>query len=736
MHCASCAVNIEAAVKKLPGVRSVAVNYANEKAYLELENAAASLPKVKHAIHDLGYKAMEHDDASPEHDHAHHAALKAGETRQMRRRFWTALILGLPIIYVSMGGMIGLPMPPISERLNATIQAFLAAGVISAGFFLWRSGARGLIKLRPNMDSLVFIGTAAAYLYSLVVLIRDLASSQETVGSLYFESAIFIFIFILLGKYLEAITKGRTSEAIHKLAGLGAKEATLVRDGKEIKVPIDHVIVGDFIRVKPGEKIPVDGIITEGYSAIDEQAITGESIPVEKKAGDPVIGATMNKTGSFVFRATKVGQDTMLAQIVKVVEAAMGSKAPIQLLADTVSLYFVPAVIGIAIIALVVWLLIGYTFTFALTVFVAVLIIACPCALGLATPTAVMMGSGIAARKGILIKNGKALEIARKITLVVFDKTGTLTQGEPIVTEVRAFVPALDEDGVLALAASVEKQSEHPLAQAIIRQAEQKNISLPSMSKFRAEPGRGVIAEIEGDMVLIGTRKLMNEFGVSLPAGALDQIDLFERNGKTVMLVGRTKTLVGCIAVADVAKTHSRAAVETLHRLGKKVAMITGDNKRVGEAVAGQLGIDRVLAEVLPQEKAAEIKKLQSGGELVAMVGDGINDAPALAQADLGIALGSGTDIAMETGDVVLIKNDLRDVVSAIRISQFTLRKIKQNLFWAFIYNIIGIPVAAGVFYPVTGWLLSPTIAAAAMAFSSVSVVLNSLLMKRSQASR
>jgi Cu+-exporting ATPase len=554
---------------------------------------------------------------------------------------------------------------------------------------------------------------------------------------LYFESAAFILIFISLGKYLEAVTKGKTSQAIKKLMGLQPKTAIIIKDGGELEIPIDEVKAGDIVLVKPGEKIPVDGIVVDGYSGVDEKAITGESMPVEKKKGDTVIGATINKTGVLKFEATKVGSQTMLAQIIKIVEDAMGFKAPIQLLADKVSFYFVPTVFGIAFLAGILWLLLGYPFSFALTIFVAVLIIACPCALGLATPTAVMMGTGLAAEKGILIKSSKALEIARSINMVVFDKTGTLTKGEPVVTDIisvgEAKPASVKEVGlasrVLEIAGSIEKNSEHPLAQAIVNKAKENKLALSEVEGFEAVPGGGVKADFENKQVLLGTRKLMADNKIKTDA-IEDKMVTLEHQGKTAMILAYNKKIIGIIAVADVLKENSKEAVDALHKMGKQVAMITGDNKRVAQAIADQVGIDRVLAEVLPQGKSDEIAKLQAEGKIVAMVGDGINDAPALAKADLGIALGSGTDVAMETGEIVLIKDDLRDVVSSIDLSKYTLRKIKQGLFWAFFYNIVGIPIAAGIIYPLTGWLLNPSIAAAAMAFSSVSVVLNALSMK------
>lgn len=718
MHCASCAANIEHELKKEAGVKSANVNFAVEKLYLEYDSEAVSLEKIKDAVDKLGYHLMEEGTGEVEVPHGEHDD-HHGKVGELKKRFIIALISGLPIIYMVMGEMIGLPMPMFFEKYAIPMQLVLATAVILATFNIWTDGFRSLRRLHPNMNSLIFIGTATAYFYSLVISILSLGQD------LYYESAVFILIFISLGSYLEELTKGKTGAAIKKLIGLQPKEATIIKNGQELKVPIAEVQIGDIILVKPGEKIPVDGLIVDGYSGVDEKAITGESIPVEKKIGDEVIGATINKTGVFKFKATRVGKDTMLAQIIKIVEDAMGSKAPIQLLADKVSFYFVPTVMTIAILAAVIWLILGQPFAFAVTIFVAVLIIACPCALGLATPTAVMMGTGLAAQSGILIKSGKALEVARNVNMVIFDKTGTLTKGEPVVTDISG-----DKNRVLQLAASIEKNSEHPLAQAIVNKAKEEKIVLSEVQMFQAIPGHGVAADLDNGKILLGTRKLIQENGINA-SSVEDELVKFENQGKTAMILAYKGEVVGIIAVADTLKEYSKEAVALLHKLGKKVAIITGDNRRVGVAIAKELGIDRVLAEVLPQGKSEEVKKLQNEGNVVAMVGDGINDAPALAQADLGIALGSGTDVAMETGEIVLIKDDLRDVVKSIDLSKYTLKKIKQNLFWAFFYNIIGIPVAAGVLYPFTGFLLNPAIAALAMAFSSVSVVSNALLMKR-----
>ena len=720
MTCASCASVIEYGLKKEKGINSASVNLASEKAFIDFNKEKISEKDIEKAINDLGYKVVADED-------------NANESSKLRNRFILSLVFGLPVIYMVMGSMIGLPVPAIFQKYGLYVQAILSAAVILVCFNIWISGFKKILKLAPNMDTLILVGTAVAFFYSLINLVLLSLGKTVSMNSFYFESSVFILIFISLGKYLEAITKGKTSAAIKSLIGLQPKVAIIIKDGRELQVPISEVVVGDIILVKPGQKIPVDGIVVDGYSGVDEKAITGESMPVEKKKGDEVIGATINKTGVLKFKATKVGKDTMLSQIIRIVEDAMGSKAPIQLLADKVSFYFVPVVFVIAFVAALIWLLILHQVAIALTIFVAVLIIACPCALGLATPTAVMMGTGLAAKNGILIKSSKALETAKDVNMVVFDKTGTLTKGEPVVTDIVFINERLQKDfpenKMMQLASSVEKNSEHPLAQAIVLKAKQMNVELIEVKNFQAIPGKGVEAKIGRIKILLGTRKLMAENEIEYKF-LEKKIESLEDKGRTVMMLSRGKELIGLIAVADVLKENSKEAVDILHKMGKQVAIITGDNKRVGDAIAKELGIDRVLAEVLPQGKSDEIKKLQSEGKIVAMVGDGINDAPALAQANLGIALGSGSDVAMETGEIVLIKDDLRDVVKAMDISRYTLNKIKQNLFWAFFYNSIGIPIAAGILFPFTGWLLSPSIAAGAMAFSSVSVVLNSLSMK------
>ena len=580
------------------------------------------------------------------------------------------------------------------------------------------------------MDTLVALGTGTAYVYSVAIsFFIWQGKSGYGPHNLYYEVTALLIAFILLGRYLESVAKGRTSEAIKKLIGLQAKTALVLHGTKEVEVPIEEVRVGDSIVVKPGQKIPVDGVITKGASSVDESMITGESIPVEKKEGDQVIGATINKVGSFVFRATKVGSETAIAQIIKLVEEAQGSKAPIQQLADKISAYFVPTVLAIGIASFVGWVSFGMGIAFAIKTFVAVLIIACPCALGLATPTAIMVGTGKGAEHGILIKSAEALQYSREINVILFDKTGTLTKGKPEVTDVIPTVQFKAEE-VIQLAAIAEKRSEHPLGEAIVKKAKEENPTLPDPLSFHAIAGQGLEATWSKKKILLGNRKFMTERKISFKA-IVSEIERLETEGKTVMILAVDDALAGIIAVADTVKDGSKEAVRELERLRKQVYMITGDNARTAKAIAAKVGITHVLAEVLPEEKAKEVKKLQAQGMKVAMVGDGINDAPALAQADVGIAIGSGTDIAIESADIVLVKADVRDVARAIDLSTYTIRKIKQNLFWAFVYNVVGIPVAAGILYPFTGWLLSPVIAGAAMAFSSVSVVSNSLLMKR-----
>ena len=612
----------------------------------------------------------------------------------------------------------------------STAQLILVIPTIIAGYRFYTVGVKALLGRSPNMDSLIAIGTGAAVIYSIYSTILIATGDSAAVHEgLYYESAGVIITLILLGKSLEAVSKGKTSEAIKKLMGLAPKTATVIHGNEEIEVPIDEVEIGDIILVKPGEKIPVDGEITEGHTAIDESMLTGESMPVDKNPGDKVYAASINKNGMIKFRAAKVGGNTALAQIIRLVEDAQNTKAPIAKLADIVSGYFVPIVVAIAVLAFATWLISGKTFIFALKIFISVLVIACPCALGLATPTAIMVGTGKGAENGILIKSGEALETAHKINTIVFDKTGTITEGKPEVTDILT-APGFSESRLLQIAASGEKGSEHPLGEAIVRCAEKKNLDFLKIGNFRALPGRGVEVEIDNIPTLIGNRKLMDEKSISLGTFA-DESERLAGGGKTPMYVAVNSEMAGIIAVADIVKESSARAIKKLQSMGIEVAMITGDNRKTAEAIARQVGIDRVLSEVLPQDKSGEVKKLQSEGRRVAMVGDGINDAPALAQADIGIAIGSGTDVAIESADIVLMRSDLLDVPTAINLSKSTIRNIKQNLFWAFGYNVAGIPIAAGLLHAFGGPLLNPMFAAAAMSLSSVSVLSNALRLKR-----
>ncbi len=703
MHCASCALKIESALKGLPGVQSASVNYATEKATVESSLPTSSLIS---AINKTGYKASAAQDG-----YDHEKAARAHDIADLKRKVSVGAVLSAFVFLGSFPEWF--PFLPMFLS-NPLLLLVLATPVqFWVGFSFYRGFLLALRNHTADMNTLIAVGTSAAYLYSVATVLSF--GSQ-----LYFDTAAIIITLILLGRLFESVAKGKTSEAIRKLVGLQPKTATVIRSGKHLTIPISEVIVGDTLLVKPGEKIPVDGVVVSGLSSVDESMVTGESIPVEKSVGAKVIGATINSTGSLTIRATAVGSATVLSSIIRLVEEAQGSKAPIQRLADKVSSYFVPAVIIIAIASALFWSPFGL---FALTIFIAVLIIACPCALGLATPTAIMIGTGVGAQHGILIKGGEALETAHKIQSIIFDKTGTLTTGKPQVTDVISF--SLPEKEFLHLAASAEKHSEHPLAQAILARSR----SPGSPSSFKAIPGHGILATVSGKKIAIGNTKLMSSLNVSFSPHT-KEIQSLESQGKTVALVAINSQPSGLIAIADTIKPSAPETIAALQKIGVSVYMITGDNQRTAQAIASQLGIRNVLAEVLPGQKAAEVKKLQKSGNMVAMVGDGINDAPALAQADLGIAIGSGTDVALETGQIVLIRNDLRDVLSAIRLSRYTIKKIRQNLFWAFAYNVVLIPVAAGALVPF-GFQLNPILAAAAMAFSSVSVVANSLLMKR-----
>ena len=720
-HCVS---TVGGALDRLKGIVSKEL-LVTEKAVVVYDPLRVTPQKIKETIKAVGYEPVEEAAKDAEKE------AREKEIRSTRNKFILSLILSLPLLYFAMASPLKLPIHSFIEENMPIIQILLTTPIMLAGHQFFTRGFSAVFRTRTaTMDTLVAIGTGTAYVYSLVISILIWqGNTGYGMENLYYEIAGILIAFILLGRYLEAVAKGKTSEAIKKLIGLQAKTAIVIRKNKEVEIPIEEVTVGDIIVVKPGQKIPVDGIITEGHSSVDESMITGESIPVEKVNGDKIIGATINKTGSFKFKATKIGSDTMLAQIIKLVEEAQGSKAPIQALADKISAYFVPAVVMIAIISFLTWYLLGFGFAFSLTIFVAVLIIACPCALGLATPTAVMVGTGLGAEHGILIKNAAALQKAHQLDSIVFDKTGTLTKGKPVVTDIVRLDKA-DEKEILMLGAIIEKRSEHPLGEAIVNGAKERKIKIPDAQSFNSITGKGVEAMYNGKILYLGNRRMMAEKKIKIDSYE-GRIQKLEHEGKTVMVIAEDKKAIGLIAVADTLKEYSKEAVKALQDMGKDVIMITGDNKRTGEAIGKQLGMTRVLSEVLPEDKAKEIKKLQQGGKKVAMVGDGINDAPALTQADIGIAIGSGTDIAIEAGEIVLIKEDLRDVVTTIDLSRYAMKKIKQNLFWAFFYNTIGIPVAAGILYPFTGWLLSPIIAGAAMAFSSVSVVTNSLTMRR-----
>lgn len=726
MHCASCAHTIENSVERLEGVSNATVNFAAEELKTEFNPEKTSEEDIEDMVEKAGYRIVDALEMQEQEEER-----KKEEIKKQKLKFIFTAILSIPLLYVAMGPHVGLSLPSFISNNIAIIQLLLTTPIILIGYQFYTTGFGSVFKSgTANMDTLVAVGTGSAYVYSLVISIFIWTGSNSYgANDLYFEVAGVLIMFILLGRWLEARAKGQTSEAIKKLMGLQAKTATVERDGEEKEVAIEEVKEGDIVIVKPGEKIPVDGKIIEGQSSIDESMISGESMPIDKTKGDKVIGSTINKTGSFKFKATGVGSDTVLAQIIKMVKDAQGSKAPIQKLADKISAYFVPGVIGIAILSFIIWMVLGFQFSFALTIFVTVLIISCPCALGLATPTAVMVGTGLGAENGILIKSAPALQKTHEVDTIIFDKTGTLTKGEPEVTNIMTLSEE-SEDGILRLAAMIEKRSEHPLGEAIVKAAKDKNLRIPNPKSFNSITGSGVKATYNQQPYYLGNRKLMKDQGVNLKENIEDIEDL-EGQGKTVMILARRTNIIGLIAVADTLKENSREAVSQLQAMGKEVVMITGDNMITGEAIASQVGIKRVLSEVLPEDKANEVKKLQQKGHKVAMVGDGINDAPALTQADIGIAIGSGTDIAIESGDIVLVKEDLRDVVNAIDLSNYTMKKIRQNLFWAFVYNSIGIPVAAGILYPFTGWLLSPIIAGAAMAFSSVSVVTNSLTMKR-----
>lgn len=730
MTCAACARAVEKAALKVDGVCEANVNFATEKLKLSFDSDEDVITDVKKSISKSGYKAL--DGSAMDDD----AKRKSMEIANLKKRFVMSAIFAVPLLIVAMVPMIleqfGLMLPEYLDpmrhvRIYGIIQLALVIPIMITGRKYFIVGFRSLFMKNPNMDSLIAIGTSAAFIYSFVSVARTFLSGVQY--HMYFESAGVILTLITLGKYFESLAKGKTSEAIKKLMNLVPKTANVMRDEKEVKISVDKVKTGDIVIVRPGEKIPVDGEIVEGNTSIDESMLTGESIPAEKKVGDTVIGASINKYGFIKYKTTKIGSETVLAQIIKLVEEAQESKAPIEKLADVVAGYFVPVVIGLAVIAAAGWLLYGESFVFSTTIFISVLVIACPCALGLATPTAIMVGTGKGAENGVLIKSGVALEAAHRIQTVVLDKTGTITEGKPKITDVVP-VEGINEDYLVKIAASCEAASEHPLGEAIVKEAEKRKTGFYKIDSFKALSGRGIQAVIKKKSVLLGNKKLMDDNNVDVSSIENKAYDM-SSDGKTPMYAAADGKVIGILAVADTVKNTSKRAIDKLHSLGIEVVMMTGDNKNTADAIGRQTGVDRTLAEVMPEDKAAEVKKLQSENKRVAMVGDGINDAPALAQADIGMAIGSGTDIAIESADIVLMKSDLLDVVTAIDLSRKTIKNIKENLFWAFGYNTLGIPIAMGILFIFGGPLLNPMIAALAMSFSSVSVLLNALRLKK-----
>ncbi|HFU4204726.1 TPA: heavy metal translocating P-type ATPase [Streptococcus suis] len=732
MTCASCAMTVEKALGKLAGMEEVSVNLATEKASLTYDKDRLNAATILSAVEQAGYKAIKPEAKSQEKV----ADRQDEKIASLWTRFIWSAAFSLPLLYIAMGPMVGLPLPQwLHEPMTfALAQFILILPVVYLGRSFFTKGFQTLLAGHPNMDSLIAIGTSSAIAQGLIMI--ALIAQDEVVMShgghpeLYFESGAVILTLITLGKYLEAVSKGRTSEAIKHLMDLAPKTAQVLRNGQEVQVALEEVVVGDIVIVRPGEKIAVDGVVVEGQSTVDESMLTGESLPVSKSVGDQVVGASLNKTGAFRFQATRVGQDTSLAQIIQLVEAAQGTKAPIAKLADQVSAVFVPIVMGLAALSGLAWLLLGqHSWIFSLSITISVLVIACPCALGLATPTAIMVGTGKGAENGVLFKSGQALEILPKIEVMVFDKTGTITQGQPQVTDLISFSERTEQE-LLQLAASSEQNSEHPLGQAILDAAKQADLELLPTNNFQAHAGRGLSVTIAEQTIFFGNAKLMVEAGVDTTL-ASQQAERLASQGKTPMYLAEAGQLLALIAVADTVKPTSRQAIAKLRQQGVEVVMLTGDNEKTAQAIAQEVGIDRVISDVLPEDKARQVQILQAEGKRVAMVGDGINDAPALAQADLGLAIGSGTDVAIESADVVLMRSDLLDVPRALTLSRATMRTIKQNLFWAFAYNVLGIPVAMGILHLFGGPLLNPMLAGAAMSLSSVSVLLNALRLKR-----
>lgn len=733
MTCAACAMTVEMAVKDLETVEDVSVNLATERLSL-LPKAGFDSKQVLDAVAEAGYQAEEKGKDRPSHV-SEEAAMKAQELRKKKQQLLILLLTALPLLYISMGSMVALPLPSFLDHMAHPLvfvlsQLLLTLPAVWIGRGFYQRGFRNLIKQHPNMDSLIAVGTSAAFFYSLYSVSQVFLGHHPFVHQLYFESVAVIIALVLLGKYLESSAKGKTSQAIQSLLELVPSQATVIRYGEAVTIDTEDIRVGDIIRIKPGERMPVDGLVTEGQTFVDESMMTGESVPIEKKVGDTITSATINQNGSIDYQATRVGSDTTLAQIVRLVEEAQGSKAPIAALADKISLYFVPIVLSLATLSALGWyFLAGESLSFSLSIFIAVLVIACPCALGLATPTAIMVGTGKGAENGILIKSGQALEAAYQLDTIVLDKTGTITVGKPSLTDLLP-LGAFNRSDLLRLVASAEQHSEHPLAQAILEAAEEEELDLLPVSHFEAIIGRGLSAQVEGKHLLVGNESLMKEKNIDSSAFQEQLLEL-SKEGKTAMFVAIDGQLTGILAVADEMKSSSLKAVQELQSMGLEVIMLTGDREETATAIAQKAGIQKVIAGVLPDGKAAAIKNLQEAGKKLAMVGDGINDAPALVQADVGIAIGSGADVAIESADVVLMHSDLQDVVKAIKLSQATIRNIKENLFWAFAYNTLGIPIAMGLLHLFGGPLLNPMLAGLAMSLSSVSVVVNALRLGR-----
>lgn len=744
MTCSACSTRIEKAVAKHHGINDVNVNLLKNNMTVSYDDQIISANAIAQIVNDVGYHAVLHENSQQSNNNENPPDSSMIELQEMKKRLWVSLIFTLPLFYLSMGHMTGLPIPSIFlGEQNALIYIFsqflLMLPVVVVNSKYYRTGFKTLFAGSPNMDSLIAIGSSAAVISGIYTIFKmsyaighhDFATANHASMNVYFESAAMILTLITLGKFFEAQAKGKTSDAIKQLMNLAPKTATVIRDGIESTIPSDELKVDDIVVVKAGESIPVDGVITKGHAFIDESAITGESVPIEKQKGDRVISATLSKSGYFQMQATQVGENTTLSQIVKLVDEATSSKAPIARIADKISGFFVPTVILIAIIATVIWLLLGYDFEFSLSIGIAVLVISCPCALGLATPTAIMVGTGRGAKFGILFKSAEAIETAQAVDTVILDKTGTITEGKPAVTDIVVNENSIQESSkLLQIAASLEKLSEHPLAKAIVNYAELHSISLVKVDDFIQLAGQGISGTIEDKCYFAGNKKLMNEQGITLPETIALQSEKFAGAGKTVLYFANKQHILGIIAVADVIKSTSRQAVAELYALGINVIMLTGDNAKTASAVQQQVGIKQTVSDVLPQDKELHIRQLKEQGRNVAMVGDGINDAPALARANVGIAIGAGTDIAIESADIVLMKNDLLDVVTTIQLSKSVMRNIRQNLFWAFFYNVVGIPIAAGLFYKVWGLTLNPMIAAAAMSLSSVCVVSNALRLR------